>query len=126
MVVIHLVLHQKMVMHLVIEFHSTKITLLVPDIIIVMLLSALWPDSTFDEVVQETAEKMTRDIACIADEMGLLHEFQYINYADPSQDPIGSYGVQNVEYLRQVSRKHDPKGVWQRQVPGGFKLGLKY
>jgi hypothetical protein len=69
MVVIHLVPHQKMVTHLVIEFHSTIITLLVPDIIIVMLLSALWPNSTFDEVVQETAQKMTQDIACIADEI---------------------------------------------------------
>jgi hypothetical protein len=92
----------------------------------VMLLSALWPNSTYDEVVEKTAEKMTKDIACIAAEMGLLHKFQYINYADPSQDPIGSYGTANVEYLRQVSRRYDPTGVWQRQVPGGFKLGLKY
>jgi Berberine and berberine like len=96
------------------------------DIITVMLLSALWPNSTFDEVVEKGAEKMTQDIACIAEEMGLLHEFQYINYADPSQDPIGGYGTENVEFLRQVSRKYDPKGIWQRQVPGGFKLGLKY
>jgi hypothetical protein len=35
---------------------------------------------------------MGKDVAEIARSMGLLHEFQYINYADPSQDPIGSYG----------------------------------
>jgi len=77
-------------------------------------------------VVEETGRKMIKDIACIAEEMGLLHKFQYINYADPSQKPIASYGVENVEFLRQVSRKYDPEGVWQRQVPGGFKLGLHY
>ena len=123
MAVIPLVLHQKMVMHLVIELLMPKI---LADITTVILLSALWPDSRFDEVVEKTAEKMTEDIACIADDLGLLHEFQYINYADPRQDPIGSYGTENVEYLRQVSKKYDPNGVWQKQVPGGFKLGFKY
>ncbi|KUJ13466.1 FAD-binding domain-containing protein [Mollisia scopiformis] len=90
----------------------------------IMLISALWPNSTFDASVEETAEKLTADIACIAEEMGLLHEFQYINYADPSQDPIDGYGPKNVEFLRKVSRRYDPKGVWQKQVPGGFKLGI--
>jgi hypothetical protein len=33
--------------------------------------------------------------------------------------------VENVEYLMNVSRRYDQKGVWQRQVPGGFKLGMK-
>jgi hypothetical protein len=126
MVVIHLVLRPKMAMHLVIEFLMSMLALLVTDTIKVMLLSALWPNSTFDEVAENTAKKMTRDIAFIAEEMGLLQEFQYINYADPSQDPIGSYGSENVEYLRQVSRTYDPEGFWQRQVPGGFKLGLNY
>lgn len=77
-------------------------------------------------MVKKTAEKIAGDTARLADELGLLHEFQYINYADPSQDPIGSYGVENVEFLINVSRAYDPRGVWQRQVPGGFKLGLKY
>jgi hypothetical protein len=124
-VVTHLVLHQKMAMHLVTEFFISM-ALLVSDTITVVLLLAFWPNSTFDDVVERTAEKITRDIACIADEMGLLHKFQYINYADPSQDPIGSYGTESVEFLRQASRKYDLKGVWQRQVPGGFKLGMEY
>ena len=54
--------------------------------------------------------------------MGLLHEFEYLNYADSSQDPIASYGADNVERLRATSRKYDPHGVFQKQVPGGFKL----
>ena len=91
-----------------------------------MLLSALWPNSTFNDEVQRSAQKMTQDIACLAEEMRLLHKFQYINYADPSQDPIKSYGEESVQHLRETSRKYDPKGVWQKQVPGGFKLGLRY
>ena len=58
----------------------------------------------------------------IAESMHLLHKFQYLNYADPSQDPLGSYGDENVARLREVSRKYDPAGFFQAQVPGGFKL----
>jgi hypothetical protein len=52
---------------------------------------------------------MTQDIACIAEKMGLLHEFQHIDYADPTQDPIGVYGEGNVEYLREATREYRPK-----------------
>jgi hypothetical protein len=83
-------------------------------------------DTTSNNLVEKTAQKMGKDVAEIARSMGLLHEFQYINYADPSQDPIGSYGEDNVEFLSETSRKYDPKGVFQRQVPGGFKLGPHY
>ena len=48
--------------------------------------------------------------------------FVYLNYANPSQDPLGSYGVENVEFIRKVSAKYDPQGVFQRRVPGGFKI----
>ena len=91
-----------------------------------MLLSSLWPDSKYNDIVEQTSNKLTSDITSIAEDMGLLHRFQYINYADPSQDPIAGYGKENVEFLKSVSRKYDPKGVWQKQAPGGFKLGLKY
>lgn len=46
-----------------------------------------------------------------------------MNYAYPTQDVIGSYGAENVEFLRRVSRKYDPAQVFQRLVPGGYKLG---
>lgn len=48
--------------------------------------------------------------------------FVYLNYANPSQDPLGSYGAENVAFLRDVSAKYDPEGIFQRRVPGGFKI----
>ena len=65
---------------------------------------------------------MGSKINALAQSMGLLHEFEYLNYADSSQNPIASYGADNVRRLRAMSRKYDPHGVFQRQVPGGFKL----
>jgi hypothetical protein len=91
---------------------------------IVILVAALWSNSTANDLVEKKAGQAVDNIAALAESMGLLHEFQYLNYADPSQNPIGSYGPENVHNLRKASRKYDPKGVFQRQVPGGFKLGL--
>jgi hypothetical protein len=93
---------------------------------IVILLAGIWHDTPSNDLVGEIARKMGSDVNEIAGSMGLLHKFQYINYADPSQDPIGSYGEENIEHLRRMSRRYDPMGVFQRQVPGGFKLGLRY
>ena len=91
----------------------------------VLLLAGIWTDSASNNIVAKIAQKMMRDAADIARRMGLLHRFVYINYADPSQDPIGSYGPANVQRLKAASRKYDPRGVFQTQVPGGFKLEMR-
>ncbi len=46
----------------------------------------------------------------------------YMNYTDPSQNPLASYGSDNVEFIRKVAKKYDPKGVFQSRIPGGFKI----
>jgi hypothetical protein len=46
----------------------------------------------------------------------------YLNYADGSQDPLGSYGKDSVERIRQVAAKYDPGKVFQDLCLGGFKI----
>ncbi|KAF2281160.1 FAD-binding domain-containing protein [Westerdykella ornata] len=53
---------------------------------------------------------------------GIYLPFKYVNYADESQEAIASYGDEVVGRLRRVSRKFDVGQVFQRRVPGGFKL----
>ncbi|KAF2727877.1 FAD-binding domain-containing protein [Polyplosphaeria fusca] len=90
---------------------------------IVLLLTAVWENySASDATVKQAGDTMIRRANEIAREMGLLHGFRYMNYANPDQDPIASYGEDNVRYLSAVSRRYDPEGVFQSQVPGGFKL----
>lgn len=48
--------------------------------------------------------------------------YKYLNYAFDFQDPIGSYGAKNKQFLQEVSKRVDPDGVFQQGVPGGFKL----
>ncbi|KAH6616246.1 hypothetical protein C7974DRAFT_401462 [Boeremia exigua] len=51
-----------------------------------------------------------------------LVDFAYLNYADGSQDPLGSYGPANVAKIRAAAAKYDPKQIFQTRAPGGFKI----
>lgn len=54
--------------------------------------------------------------------VGGLFEFQYLNYADFSQNVTSSYGEENLLRMKGVSKKYDPHGIFQERMPGGFKL----
>ncbi|KAI1858095.1 uncharacterized protein JN550_012851 [Neoarthrinium moseri] len=56
-------------------------------------------------------------------EGGLL-DWIYLNYADRSQDPLGSYGAENLRLLKEVAARYDPGRVFQTLCPGGFKLSV--
>lgn len=90
--------------------------------LVVTLLSATWDNAADDTRVEETAKSLFAGIEADAHELNAYHPFVYLNYAAQWQDPIASYGPENVARLRQISREVDPTGVFQRLVPGGFKI----
>ncbi|KAI1503595.1 FAD binding domain-containing protein [Biscogniauxia marginata] len=51
-------------------------------------------------------------------------DFIYLNYADANQGPLRSYGLINIQHLRDVAAKYDPAGVFQKRISGGFKLSM--
>jgi len=61
-------------------------------------------------------------LQAFAADIGGNQDWIYANYADVSQDPIASYGAQNVKFLRGVAGRYDPDGVFQTRCPGGFTL----
>lgn len=68
-------------------------------------------------------------IAALHDELkaygraeGIDVAWEYLGYADGTQDPLGSYGADNVRFLRDVAARYDPDQVFQTRVPGGFKI----
>lgn len=89
------------------------------------LLTATWNNTADDVLAQTTAVQLFNDIekeARFQNKPSLYHRYKYLNYADGDQDVIGGYGTNAKNRLRRVSRKYDPRGVFQRQVTGGFKL----
>lgn len=73
-------------------------------------------------VVQAEVSAMVTSLKVFAAKEAALADFVYLNYADPSQDPLGGYGLENVVFLKKVAARYDPSGWLQRMIPGGFKL----
>lgn len=67
-------------------------------------------------------QKFFKDIKEHQVEVGGDIDWQYLNYADSTQNPLPSYGEENVAYLKKVAKKYDPLGVFQKRMPGGFKI----
>lgn len=49
-------------------------------------------------------------------------DWVYLNYADGSQDPLRSYGAENVRKMKLAAAKYDPAEVFQKLSVGGFKI----
>ena len=90
--------------------------------VVISVLTVAYTNAADDAVVQKGIQAIVDKHEGILRREGLYIPFKYLNYADISQDPIGSYGPENKARLEDVSRKYDPDGFFQRGVPGGFKL----
>lgn len=73
-------------------------------------------------LAQAELNKLTAQIKEVSKSMGGEMDFVYLNYAYAFQDPLGSYGPKNVQHIRDVAAAYDPAEVFQRRVPGGFKI----
>ncbi|KAK4161755.1 hypothetical protein QBC43DRAFT_357294 [Cladorrhinum sp. PSN259] len=67
-------------------------------------------------------KQWVEDIKTYAASVDGMLPWIYLNYADKSQDPLRSYGEDNLQKIRDVAEKYDPQGVFQTLCPGGFKI----
>lgn len=89
---------------------------------VVSVLTAAYSRREDDDRVQVGMQEIIDAHENHLKEEGLYIPFQYLNYADITQDPIGSYGEDIKKRLQEVSLKYDPEGLFQKAVPGGFKV----
>ena len=66
-------------------------------------------------------EKLVADVRAFAGEDRLC-PWLYLNYSHSSQDPLSSYGPENVAKIREVAANYDPQGVFAHLCSGGFKI----
>ncbi|KAL1867476.1 hypothetical protein Daus18300_006320 [Diaporthe australafricana] len=81
-----------------------------------------WKNKEDDDKIVGTFRRVIEGIDQDAAARGTAVPFKYMNYAWGFQDPIASYGQENKVFLQKVSQTHDPEGLFQKGVPGGFKL----
>lgn len=83
---------------------------------------ASWTSASDDKTVYSAVQDLSQKIKTSASALGALDPYVYLNYADLSQQPIQTYGSESLARLRRVQKQVDPKNVFTRQVPGGFKI----
>lgn len=90
--------------------------------LVILDLTVQWSLSQNSDAVNAASEALISQVTAAAEGRGLLHPYIYLNYALQSQDPISAYGNKSVANMRAMSKKFDPAQVFQKLVPGGFKL----
>ncbi|KAG9229819.1 hypothetical protein BJ875DRAFT_445599 [Amylocarpus encephaloides] len=89
---------------------------------IILEIGYNWISQTEDFRIQAMAKQFIADVDTAAKRAGYFKKFKYLNYATNWQDPIRSYGANSLKQLKAVGRKYDPKGLFQKGCPGGFKI----
>ncbi|OAF99199.1 oxidoreductase FAD-binding protein [Paraphaeosphaeria sporulosa] len=94
------------------------------DDLINLLFTVIWPDPLNNQMVYDRMRTLENALIGLAKDNGIYNEWVYLNYASQWQNPITAYGASEVAFLKSVSKQYDPQGIFQKAVPGGFKLGL--
>ncbi|KAJ2990948.1 hypothetical protein NUW58_g2708 [Xylaria curta] len=85
-------------------------------------LLAYWVNPSDDEKILGSLKTVLEKLDENATACGTAVPFKYLNYSFGFQDPIGSYGAENKARLQEAGKEYDPKGIFQKGVPGGWEL----
>ena len=89
---------------------------------VLLLLLVEVPTADQRAAAHPKAKALIDDVQAFASSIDGAQDWLYMNYADPDQDVFGSYGAENVNFLKKVAAKYDPEQVFQKLCPGGFKI----
>lgn len=76
-------------------------------------------DTEAQRIIQNILDKLNN----YAKSRGLYDPFIFLNDAGFYQDPLHSYGQENLKLMKAAQKVYDPTRVFQKLLPGGFKLG---
>ena len=93
--------------------------------IVNVLLTIQWAKEADDARIDQASRSLFSEAETASKAMGTYNPYLYLNYAAYFQNPIAGYGIVSQTKLERVSKKYDPGQLFQRQMPGGFKLQQK-
>jgi hypothetical protein len=93
--------------------------------LVIVQIHTVWPDAMQSYQVKSKLQEFINRAERLAQQMGAYHPYKYLNYAESFQDVMSSYSNESVEFMLRTSQKYDSIQLWQRRVPGGFKLPLR-
>ena len=81
-----------------------------------------WENEADDDRVRSVSIDFTKRWEKRGKELGVYLPFVYMNDASRDQNPLASYGSENLARMMEVSRRYDPKRVFQTLQNDGFLL----
>lgn len=92
--------------------------------LVIVSFTVNWDECRDDDFVKEMTRDTVEGMDAVARARGKAHPFRYLNYCADWQKPFEGYGEKNLRFLREVSKKYDPDGLFQTGCSGGFKLDV--
>jgi hypothetical protein len=89
---------------------------------IVLVFAFSTQEDVHDATVTRAQQKIIQKLKDASRPRGLLNPFLYMNYAAKWQNVHGTYGTENVNFLKKVASAYDPERVFQQLQPGPYKL----
>lgn len=81
-----------------------------------------WENADHDDTVRSASIATTDAWKTLSQERDLDVPYIFMNDASRDQDPLASYGEDNVEKLTEIAAQYDPSQVFQRLQNNGFLL----
>lgn len=93
--------------------------------LVIVELSLTWKNVKQSDLVRGAVRRGINKIEDFAKTHKTYHRYKFANYCAEWQRPMMSYGEKNLDFMRGVSRKYDPKGLFQKGCLGSFKLDME-
>lgn len=75
-----------------------------------------------DQTAHNSIRTLTDEVEAVSRDRNSYLPYIFMNDASVEQNVIQHYGEHNVRKLREVQKLYDPDMVFQKLVPGGFKI----
>ncbi|KAJ4200809.1 hypothetical protein NW759_015784 [Fusarium solani] len=89
---------------------------------LVFLMEPWWEDDRDTPAIERAMKNTAQKVQTEAQRLGVQHDYLYVNYSGPYQDPFSGYGTEAKDELRRTAAKYDPNGVFQKLRRSGFNL----
>ncbi|KAI1128001.1 FAD binding domain protein [Nemania abortiva] len=93
-----------------------------PNGLILIICSANFARAADYPVVNKAVKQLLTDLINHAKSLGVYNPYIDMNHAMEGQKVLASYGSENLDFLKATAIKYDPTKVFQKLMPGGFKL----
>ena len=83
-----------------------------------------WKGPNDEEAVRAACKVIVDKCEEVSKKNGTYLPFKYANYSSRDQNPLSTYGEENLRKLKEIALKFDPEEVFQKLQNGGWLVSM--